>query len=54
MMEAQPINTVQSGHILLADRAYNSDRLRQSLEQRGAWGSIRLMPNQKNCPAFSD
>ena len=45
--------SVRSGHILLADRAYDSDSLRQSLEDRGAWGSIQLMPNRKRRPAFS-
>jgi transposase len=48
------LESVQAGHILLADRAYDSDGLRRSLEQRGAWGNIRLMPNRKNQPAFSD
>ncbi len=45
--------TVQAGHILLADRAYDCDALRNSLAKSGAWGNIRLMPNRKNRPAFS-
>jgi transposase len=45
--------TVQTGHILLADRAYDSDALREMLSQRNAWANIRLMPNRKNRPAFS-
>lgn len=45
--------TVGSGQILLADRAYDSDGLRQSLKERGAWGCIRPMPNRVNIPAFS-
>ena len=45
--------TVQAGQILLADRAYDSDTLREALSERGAWGNIRLMPNRKNRPAFS-
>jgi transposase len=39
--------------ILLADRAYDSDALRQSLAERGAWANIKPMPNRKNIPAFS-
>jgi transposase len=51
---ADMFETVKAGHILLADRAYDSDSLRQALEQRGAWGNIQLMPNRKHRPAFSD
>jgi transposase len=50
---ADMFETVQAGHILLADRAYDSDALRDTLSKRGAWGNIRLMPNRKNHPAFS-
>ncbi len=41
------------GQILLADRAYDSDALRQRLDARGAWANIKPMPNRKNVPAFS-
>ena len=41
------------GDILLADRAYDSDELRQSLANQGAWANIRPMPNRVNAPAFS-
>jgi hypothetical protein len=47
---ADMFGTVEAGHILLADRAYDSDSLRHSLEERGAWGNIRLMPRRKNPP----
>jgi len=50
---ADMFETVQSGQVLLADRAYDSDTLRDTLSKRGAWGNIRLMPNRKNRPAFS-
>jgi transposase len=50
---ADMFDTVQAGHILLADRAYDSDALRDSLTQRGAWGNIRLMTKRKKRPAFS-
>jgi transposase len=41
------------GQILLADRAYDSDALRQSLADRGAWANIKPMPNRVRIPAFS-
>jgi transposase len=41
------------GDILLADRAHDSDALRQSLAKQGAWGDIRPMPHRVNVPAFS-
>ncbi len=41
------------GQILLADRAYDSDRLRGALAARGAWANDRPMPNRKRRPAFS-
>ncbi len=47
------LESVEAGDILLADRAYDSDALRQSLDQRGAWGNIAIMPNRKRRPAFS-
>ena len=45
--------TVQAGHILLADRAYDSDRLRDDMKSRGAWACIKPMPNRVNIPSFS-
>jgi transposase len=50
---ADMFETLQAGQILLADRAYDSDALREALSERAAWGNIRLMPNRKNRPAFS-
>ncbi len=50
---ADMLASVQSGHILLGDRAYDSDALRQALAERGAWANIKPMPNRKNVPAFS-
>ena len=35
--------TVRAGNILLADRAYESNALREPLGDRGAWGNIRAM-----------
>ena len=42
-----------AGQILLGDRAYDSDGLRESLAKRGAWANVNPMPNRKNVPAFS-
>jgi len=39
--------------ILLADRAYDSDALRQRLANQGAWANVKPMPNRVNIPAFS-
>jgi transposase len=50
---ADMFETVQAGQALLADRAYDSDALREALSKRGAWGNIKLMPNRKTRPAFS-
>ena len=47
------LDQMQPGQILLADRAYDSDALRQRLAERGAWANVKPMPNRKNLPAFS-
>ena len=47
------LEQIQAGQILLADRAYDSDALRQRLAARGAWANVKPMPNRKNVPAFS-
>ena len=50
---ADMLGSIQAGDILLADRAYDSDALRQTLAERGAWANVKPMPNRKNVPAFS-
>jgi transposase len=50
---ADMLDTLGPGQILLADRAYDSDALRQHLNQKGAWANIKPMPNRINIPAFS-
>jgi transposase len=42
-----------AGQILLADRAYDSDALRNSLAARGAWANVKPMPRRINIPSFS-
>ena len=50
---ADMLDGIDVGQILLADRAYDSDGLRNALRQRGAWANVKPMPNRKNVPAFS-
>jgi transposase len=45
--------TVQKNQILLADRAYDSDALRQQLADRGAWANIKPVSRRVKIPAFS-
>ncbi len=45
--------TLRAGNILLADRAYDSNALREWLADRGAWGNIRAMRHRLDPPAFS-
>ncbi len=47
------LGALMEGQTLLAGRAYDSDELRKSLDERGAWANIKPMPNRKNVPAFS-
>ncbi len=45
--------SVGAGQTLLADRAYDSDALRKTLADRGAWANVKPMPGRVNIPAFS-
>jgi len=47
------LDGIGAGQILVADRAYDADRLRSALAERGAWANVRLMPRRKRHPAFS-
>ena len=44
---------LERGIAALADRAYDSNVLREWLAERGAWGNIRAMPHRVDPPAFS-
>jgi transposase len=50
---ADMLEGIGEDQTLLADRAYDSDALRQGLAARGAWANVKPMPNRKNVPAFS-
>ena len=47
------LESLSAGDILLADRGYDSDALRDQMAARGAWANIKPMPNRRNIPAFS-
>ena len=47
------LGTLGRGNVLLADRAYDSDALRQDLATRGAKANVKLMPNRVNLPPFN-
>ena len=47
------LDGIDEGQILLADRGYDSDALRKTMKDRGAWANIKPMPGRKNLPAFS-
>ena len=50
---ADMLGGIGKGEILLANRAYDSDALRQTLAERGAWANIKPMPRRVRVPAFS-
>jgi len=50
---ADMLETLTEGQILLADRAYDSDRLRQTLRERGAFANVRPMAGRKRTLPFS-
>jgi transposase len=47
------IDTVERGDVLLADRAYDSNALRQALAARGATANVKPMPNRVVAPRFN-
>ena len=50
---ADMLDGIADGQILLADRAYDSNALRQHMADRGAWANVKPMPNRVDIPAFS-
>lgn len=50
---ADMLETLTDGTILLADRAYDSNLLRETLAARGAWANVKAMPHRLDPPAFS-
>jgi transposase len=50
---ADMLDSVGTGQTLLADRAYDSDALRETLAARGATANVKPMPGRVNIPKFS-
>ena len=50
---ADMLTGIGPGQTLLADRASDSDALRQSIEDQGGWANIKPMPGRVNIPYFS-
>lgn len=50
---ADMLHGIGKDQVLLADRAYDSDALRQSLAQRGAFANVRPKSSRINVPPFS-
>lgn len=47
------LRDLKRGQILLADRAYDSDALRNAMAAQGAWANIKPLGCRKDPPAFS-
>lgn len=47
------LDDLGEGQILMADRAYDSNALRQELAKRGAWANVKPLSRRKDQPAFS-
>ena len=50
----QMIGSLGTGDILLGDRAYDSNALRQAALDQGAWANIKPKSTRSNPPVFSD
>jgi transposase len=50
---ADMLDAIGNGQVLLADRAYDTDALRNSLAGRGAWANVKPLARRINKPAFS-
>ena len=48
------LGTVGRGDVLVADRAYDSNALRDTLAARGARANVRAMPNRLKPPLFNE
>ena len=50
---ADMLDGLQAGQILLGDRAYDSNALRESMTAQGVWANIRPMDHRLDPPVFS-
>jgi transposase len=44
--------SLEAGNVLLADAAYDSNRLHQTMKDRGATANVKSMPNRLKPPSF--
>ncbi len=47
------LRDIEPGSMVLADRAYDADAIRNAIAKRGAWANIPPMPQRRFKPAFS-
>jgi transposase len=47
------LDALEPGQILLADRAYDNNALREAVQARGAWANIKPLSRRIDPPAFS-
>ena len=47
------LSHIGQGEILLADRAYDNDLIRQTVAEQGGWANIKLLSYRRRAPAFS-
>ena len=50
---ADMLGGLSAGQILLGDRAYDSNALRQTVGEQGAWANIKPLSRRSDKPAFS-
>ena len=50
---ADMLGDLRAGQVLIADRAYDSDLLRQAMTERGVWANIKPLARRRDKPAFS-
>ena len=50
---ADMFDSLHSGNVLLADRAYDSDALHSEMAARGVVANVRLMPQRVRKPPFN-
>ena len=47
------LDSLREGCVLLADSAYDSNKLRDTLAARGVWANVKPQPQRINPPKFS-
>jgi len=50
---ADMLGDLRAGQVLIADRAYDSDLLRQAMTERGVWANIKPLSRRSDKLAFS-